>query len=202
MTAMVPLRLTAALAVLAGCATPLEPVPSDRFAITWVQLHHPVAFQSGGTALDPAESARLAGFLRGAPGDPGGRVTIVAPRDALGGARARILAAEVAAAWAGQVLRSDGAEALVRIDYPVVLPGVCGQAGRATGDPLPPGCATALNRARQAADPQDLLRGQQPGPAAVAPLARAAERYLSGAEDLAVAPTRALPGAEPLPSPP
>lgn len=43
---------------------------------------------------------------------------------------------------------------------------------------LPPGCANNLNLQLMVERPRDLVQGRQPGPAAAAPAARAAERYL------------------------
>jgi hypothetical protein len=50
------------------------------------------------------------------------------------------------------------------------------------GTHLPPGCANAYNLQRMAESQRDLVEGRQMGPAAGAPTARAARRYLYGDE--------------------
>ncbi|WP_208646340.1 hypothetical protein [Mesorhizobium waimense] len=50
------------------------------------------------------------------------------------------------------------------------------------GSHLPPGCANAYNLQRMAESQRDLVEGQRMGPAAAAPTARAARRYLDGEE--------------------
>lgn len=47
---------------------------------------------------------------------------------------------------------------------------------------LPPGCANAYNLERMVERKADLFQGRKPGPAAAAPVARAARRYLDGDE--------------------
>lgn len=47
---------------------------------------------------------------------------------------------------------------------------------------LPPGCANAYNLERMVERKADLFQGRRPGPAAAAPVARAARRYLDGDE--------------------
>jgi len=50
------------------------------------------------------------------------------------------------------------------------------------GPLLPPGCANAYNLQRMAEREHDLVKGRQLGRAPAQPSARAAERYLTGAE--------------------
>jgi hypothetical protein len=50
------------------------------------------------------------------------------------------------------------------------------------GGGLPPGCANAYNLLMMAEREDDLLRGRRLGPAAAAPSARAAQKYLYGGE--------------------
>lgn len=50
------------------------------------------------------------------------------------------------------------------------------------GTHLPPGCANAYNLQRMAESQRDLVEGRRMGPAAGAPTARAARRYLYGDE--------------------
>ncbi|SEQ56165.1 MULTISPECIES: CpaD family pilus assembly lipoprotein [Pseudomonas] len=50
----------------------------------------------------------------------------------------------------------------------------------AAPDRLPMGCANALNLARMIERPSDLQRGRPMGPAMAAPVARAAEAYITG----------------------
>jgi hypothetical protein len=48
---------------------------------------------------------------------------------------------------------------------------------------LPPGCANNLNLQMMVERPSDLAHGRRPGPAAAAPAAHAAQRYLYGATE-------------------
>ena len=48
---------------------------------------------------------------------------------------------------------------------------------------LPPGCANNLNLQMMVERPRDLEHGRRPGPAAAAPAAHAAQRYLYGATE-------------------
>ncbi|WP_292446096.1 hypothetical protein [Mesorhizobium sp.] len=50
------------------------------------------------------------------------------------------------------------------------------------GSHLPSGCANAYNLQRMAESQRDLVEGRRMGPAAAAPTARAARRYLNGEE--------------------
>ncbi|TGQ32462.1 hypothetical protein [Mesorhizobium sp. M00.F.Ca.ET.216.01.1.1] len=50
------------------------------------------------------------------------------------------------------------------------------------GSHLPSGCANAYNLQRMAESQRDLVEGRRMGPAAAAPTARAARRYLDGEE--------------------
>jgi hypothetical protein len=50
------------------------------------------------------------------------------------------------------------------------------------GSHLPPGCANAYNLQRMVESQRDLVEGRRMGPAAGAPTARAARRYLYGEE--------------------
>ncbi|MER9967717.1 hypothetical protein [Mesorhizobium sp. M0060] len=50
------------------------------------------------------------------------------------------------------------------------------------GSHLPPGCANAFNLQRMSESQRDLVEGRRIGPAAAAPTARAARRYLDGEE--------------------
>jgi hypothetical protein len=61
------------------------------------------------------------------------------------------------------------------------LPVACTGADLVASEPyLPMGCANALNLQRMLASPAELRRGQPMGPTLSAPLARAAQSYLSG----------------------
>jgi hypothetical protein len=50
------------------------------------------------------------------------------------------------------------------------------------GERLPAGCANAYNLMRMVEREQDLVRGRKLGPAPAAPAARAAQRYIDGAD--------------------
>ncbi|MCG7503597.1 hypothetical protein [Mesorhizobium retamae] len=58
------------------------------------------------------------------------------------------------------------------------------------GSHLPPGCANAYNLQRMVESQRDLVEGRRMGPAAAAPTARAARRYLEGEQ-----PSEPLGGA-------
>jgi hypothetical protein len=67
------------------------------------------------------------------------------------------------------------------------------------GPLLPPGCANAYNLQRMAERERDLVKGRPLGRAPAQPSARAAERYLTGAEQgpLGAAAAGAQPGGTP-----
>jgi hypothetical protein len=65
------------------------------------------------------------------------------------------------------------------------------------GPLLPPGCANAYNLQRMVERERDLVKGRKLGPAPAAPAARAAEKYLTGAETGPLGASAAQPGGNP-----
>lgn len=73
---------------------------------------------------------------------------------------------------------------VVRHDKTVIVPDAC-LTPDVNEQPLylPPGCANNLNLQMMVERPRDLEHGRRPGPAAAAPAAHAAQRYLYGATE-------------------
>jgi pilus assembly protein CpaD len=189
-----------ALAAAVTACSP-NPTPPPRFATTVGEDPNPIKvkttpvdytvhFLPGVASLSPEATTSLQAFLRDQHARPGETATVKSDDSPLGDARRSRVVAALRQAGLGteSIGASDGGArntlvvSLMRST--VVLPRcpnwpqLVGNDNNAPSSNL--GCATANDLAILVADPNDLVRGREPGPAPAEPAIRAAETYRSG----------------------
>ena len=196
-------RRISLLAVLAaaGCTSAYLPEESPiEFLEARTPLDHHVRFAPGQSALSDAERRRVVRFLDDADperrrhvritGGPGATAQLIGMRDLVRKDRRRV-SSEVDDHQPANVI-------VLSLVSRTILPERCAGTERWNGDiatattGLPIGCATSLNLMEMAEDQDDLTRGREPGPAAAAPAAEIARRYLERWSE----PPIGLPGDE------
>lgn len=207
MTRSTPLSLAIAVlgAVLAGCS-PEPPVPGSAFASTkqvrvdWRVAQHPVAFALGSDQPVPGQLAELDRFLAALPEPEGARIFIDADPAVVGRelaarrvallqrhlAQHGLSAAPMMRDPAAAPLSPDPRRATVYVGRFVATAPACPDWRKPTAADYTNttssnfGCATAVNFSQMLADPGDLLRGREMGPADGERAARAVRRYREG----------------------
>lgn len=171
--ALVGLMLAAGCAPYQGEGYPAAKEPKVEFAVQ----AHGVRFAPGQAVPETGEAERLADFLRRLDVGDGDQVVVVAPAiaESLAERRRQAVASLLAkrrigmAAASDRLLGSEIIEVVVRRAV-VTVPG-CPDWTKTPGNSFDNtvssnfGCATAANLARMVADPADLARGRDPGPA-------------------------------------
>ncbi len=205
--APLPFLVAAGLA-LAGCAVP-EPPPQGpvgrerhRLQVERLGDRHGVDFRGGTVALDPSARRDLVAFLRDIGVTRQAEVTVSAsPAPGLEIARARrqrvvrlLRELGLEPREAGVLAAPDAgptADVVVAVErYHVVLPDCPDHTRTRMGDfhnldTSNHGCATARNLGLMVANPRDLLRGRDIGPADTERMTRAVREYRQGARDTA-----------------
>jgi pilus assembly protein CpaD len=193
------LALLAGLALVAGCnpgaPTPVgwtDPVTPKENKVELVTLDHDVHFAKGTRTVAAEEAAGLADFLRDNAVSDGDTATIDSPGG--GSSLAALRRAAVVAELKRNhvIVRLASAEAApsgavrIHVTHAVVIAPLCPDWSKPEADNpanAPSsnyGCATEANLAQMVANPADLVRGRQTGPANGAVLARGVELYQSG----------------------
>jgi pilus biogenesis lipoprotein CpaD len=162
-----------------------------------VTLEYKVAFPSGGADLDSVALGDLHGFLREQGVSASDQVAVDGPRMVTGGrnplttARIATLVAElnrtglgaaVAPDTAGEAPEFEGDELSVRVSRYIVLSPECDAPNPELGErpEIYWSCSDARNLGAMVANPQDLIRGRDPGPATAEPNAASVNRYRLG----------------------
>ena len=188
-----------ALAALAGCTPETaywSPAESQKqVKVDWVRFDHRVIFNQNGRGITDQERARIDEFLNrieprygdqilvGTGGAADGEVAV--ERVAAVAEYLRALGLRIGPLPAVRQARWDGAVRLMVGRY-VVTPPNCPDWTKSTSyDPLNQvssnfGCATATNLGLMVADPGDLVRGRDMGPADGAYSARMIKTYREG----------------------
>jgi pilus assembly protein CpaD len=188
--------LGCALALLAGCGSPNDDWQPGVSAtqktneVEFSRIAHTVRFQSGASAMSPAETQSLAAFLDEADVFYGDHVYLaVASNDGL--AQKRQAAMRRTFAKRGVLVSvlptntglAHGDEVVVQLERAVVTSPRCPDWSKPPGgDPTTSvgsnfGCATTTNLGLMVAQPRDLLVGRQPGPADAEPGLAAIQNY-------------------------
>jgi pilus assembly protein CpaD len=194
-------RLTflAGLILVAGCnpsdPTPVgwtDPVMPKENKVELVTLDHDVHFAKGTKTVAVNEATGLADFLRDSAIGDGDTATVDNPRGAssLATARRAAVVAELKRNHVNAVQASAAAapsdSVRIHVSHAVVIAPRCPdwskpEADNPANSPSSNyGCATEANLAQMVANPADLVRGRQTGPANGAVLARGVELYQSG----------------------
>jgi type IV pilus biogenesis protein CpaD/CtpE len=158
------------------------PVSAD-FLSEPVSARADIRFAPGATELNAAERARAEALLDRLAPDRLSLVTIGASGPLAEPRRRAVLAVVRAQTDAKVQFFQDGNTDRVTlvVQRDALLPEACVQGPMPADGTLPPfGCVTALNLVNTVADPADLREGRELGPALAGPVARAADRYLSG----------------------
>jgi len=193
------LAFFAGLVLVAGCnpAAPspvgwTDPVMPKENKVELVTLDHDVHFAKGTRTVAANEAVGLADFLRNNAVDDGDTATVDSPSGASSLATAR-RAAVVAELKRNRIkaVQASAAAAFsdsvrIHVSHAVVIAPRCPDWSKPEADNLANspssnyGCATEANLAQMVANPADLVRGRQTGPASGAVLARGVELYQSG----------------------
>ena len=169
--------LTAACLCLgvAGCLNTPEAysIPTaTAYQVEDTVYTHAVRFAPNTVAYTPIERSRIGDFVNGVRPEPDDTIVLMASGP-LANARMQIVAEDLGAQGvtvaASQEILTGGETVTVTVRREVYLPTACRPAAVQGFTPnalMPPlGCATATNLARMVADPQDLIRGRETGPA-------------------------------------
>jgi pilus assembly protein CpaD len=199
-----PMRAHAWIVALAAAVTACSPSPSpplqwstvagedpNPIQVKVTPVSHTVQFAAAGATLSPEATASLQAFLRDQHARRGETATVKADDSPLGEARrSRVIAAlrqsglgAEPAPPSGDMARNTLVVTLERST--IVLPHCPNWPQLVGNDSLNEpsgnfGCATANDLAVLVADPNDLVRGHEPGPAPGEPVTRAVEVYRSG----------------------
>ena len=145
---------------------------------------HAVRFTPSTVDYTPIEQSRLAEFVSGVRPEAGDTVVLMAAGP-LANARMQIVAEDLGSRGvivaASQQVLSGGEAVTIALRREVYLPTACRPAAIQGFTPnammAPFGCATATNLARMVADPRDLMRGRETGPAEGITGVEAVNRY-------------------------
>lgn len=185
------LLLLAGPLLLAGCGHDRLPVAGPaEFVEGDVRVDHQLRFAPGSDTLAAADRQRLVRFLAGIdPGADGAIEISIGPGGSGQAERLTHLQAILTAEGRGSSGRVHAHPhpdvAVLSVEQDVVLPTRCAGAGLWDSDiadgteGLPIGCTTSMNLEAMIDDREDLVRGRPLGPAAAAPAAEIARRYLS-----------------------
>jgi pilus assembly protein CpaD len=193
------LALLTSLILVAGChpsdttsAGWTDPVMPKESKVELVTLDHDVHFAKGTRTVAADEATGLSDFLRDNAVDDGDTATVDSPSGAssLAAARRVAVVAELkrnhikAVQASATAAPSDSVR--IHVSHAVVIAPRCPDWSKPEADNpanAPSsnyGCATEANLAQMVANPADLVRGRQTGPANGAVLARGGELYQSG----------------------
>ena len=200
-------------AAIAACAPPTQhwhPAEAPKVnKVAWVQFNHAVVFPAGATALPASEREMLDRFVMESGASYGDQVRIAASGAARTpdqeAAAARREAAIIGYFRSRNMIASRGsrprdgspadATVTVAVGRYVVTPPKCPDWSKPSGfDPENTagsnfGCATQTNLGLMVADPGDLLRGRELGPADGRFVQGAQERYQTNAPSKFLLPT-------------
>ena len=169
--------------------------PTVRNAVEPITVVHSVGFGSGQTGLSDQERNALFGFLEDNGIHEGARIEIDGPRidgyhDPATAARLRAIQSElrrvgiesqIAVRPITSLARPEN-DVVVTLTRAMVIPPDCSapQPEFATRPDYTYGCATAAMHGRMVADPVDLVRGSNPGPADGEASTLSIQRYRKG----------------------
>lgn len=163
------------LMAVAGCLNVPEAssIPTaTAYQVEDTVYTHAVLFTPSTVAYTPIEQSRLGDFVSGVRPERGDTVVLTSAGP-LANARMQVVAEDLGSQGvlvaASQQVLTGGEAVTVSVRRQVYLPTACRPAavpGIGQGTMIPPlGCANATNLARMAANPEDLVRGQDTGPA-------------------------------------
>ena len=165
-------------------------VPPPKVTAETIVVKHRVAFADGSSALSQAERNKLANFVRQVQQGDTDRVELLTPGEAkdgsLAAARVRALSTEMARYGFPPTVtnrgQGNGDSVTVAVTQVVVIVPDCTPPTPPRGErpDMSMGCANAANLAHMIANPRDLDRGRDVGPADGEALALGNERYRTG----------------------